>query len=405
MASRDSRDSVASRDSKDFLLDGEHDGDAARRYAEPAWPLVLAVLALTFAASACGLWLRHRVGRQTPQPSLLPVAPPSPPAVGSAVVTAEALDAALAGVKFGLLAGASVSCKAAPNVGWPTRQCVSSTVSASNHSSCPLSLLRVFHPLEPSGHFPLGKTQRMGCKLSGNYEVRRSFAPSAPGLAVDTRTVAVLGAFNRTSAFEVTRKACQAISWTHGLSERRGVLGTTHGPAIVGTDKDIGRALSATRESGTVRGHGLQSVSLLHLGMEYSRRAKDGMWTPCTNLAFMQCALRGYLRGQGGSHGARFFLATAGKNIGRRCRPCGACNASRPSFDECAHIEYTASLEFVALYVVLLCASRSCASISHAIPMKSPCNYIASLKLDSLTANAHHRLHRQERVLHAASRL
>ena len=77
-------------------------------------------------------------------------------------------------------------------------------------------------------------------------------------------------------------------------------------------------------------------VTLLHLGMRPEHRARDGLWSPCTNLAFVMCAIRGWLPRQGGPN---FYLATRMDAVGRRCRPCGACERLRgltlPFFDEC----------------------------------------------------------------------
>ena len=80
------------------------------------------------------------------------------------------------------------------------------------------------------------------------------------------------GAFNRSSAWGVSRRVCETFKWAHRAKGPRRIRA---GPAIVGADKDIARALSGGR---------LGSVSLLHLGMDPRRRERDGLWTPCTNV-------------------------------------------------------------------------------------------------------------------------
>ena len=48
-------------------------------------------------------------------------------------------------------------------------------------------------------------------------------------------------------------------------------------------------------------------------------------WTPCTNLAFTMCALRGYLANDvpqfAEGSGGRLYLATRGADLLRKCRP------------------------------------------------------------------------------------
>lgn len=227
----------------------------------------------------------------------------------------------------GLLADASAACKHAPRVGWAWQKCVASTASASDNSDCPARVDQTFSMHHPMG-FTRGKAERMGCRVDGGYHVRT--------FGVDNRVVLYMGAFNRSAAFLALHSRCASFAWSHaadggegGKSRARAHVGVTSGPAIVGTDKDIGRALA---KNGSVRAAALKNVNLLHLGMNYARRYREGLWTPCTNLAFMNCALHGLLPGQ---REPEFFLATEGRSIGRRCRPCGACNASQPSFDEC----------------------------------------------------------------------
>ena len=67
-------------------------------------------------------------------------------------------------------------------------------------------------------------------------------------------------------------------------------------------------------------------------GMNYSKRKRDGLWTPCTNVAFVMCALRGWLPGQGGV--PLVHLATPGRSLMRRCRPCAECKPTL-FWDEC----------------------------------------------------------------------
>lgn len=127
--------------------------------------------------------------------------------------------------------------------------------------------------------------------------------------------------FNRSAAFGVGRRQCETFRWAHGGKKRL----IHFGPAILGADKDIAKALGRLR----------RSVSLLHLGMRPQFRSRDGLWSPCINLAFVMCAIRGWLPKQGGPH---FYLATRADQLGKRCRPCSACNTNRSRgqfFDEC----------------------------------------------------------------------
>ena len=57
----------------------------------------------------------------------------------------------------------------------------------------------------------------------------------------------------------------------------------------------------------------------------------DQLYTTCKNLAFVMCAVRGWLRSQ---QGPTFYLASRGAEIGRNCVPCGACRADL-SWDSC----------------------------------------------------------------------
>jgi len=66
--------------------------------------------------------------------------------------------------------------------------------------------------------------------------------------------------------------------------------------------------------------------------MNYSKRKRDGLWTPCTNVAFVMCALRGWLPGQGGV--PLVHLATPGRSLMRKCRPCAECKPTL-FWDEC----------------------------------------------------------------------
>ena len=114
----------------------------------------------------------------------------------------------------------------------------------------------------------------MGCRPDGKHELR-TFA-AAPDRVVH------VGDFNRSQAFSPHQQTCESFAWSHasGAGVRRHI-GMRHGPAIVGTDKDIGRALAV---DGAARRAGVMSVNLLHLGMYYAKRHREGLWTPCTNV-------------------------------------------------------------------------------------------------------------------------
>ena len=164
---------------------------------------------------------------------------------------------------------------------------------ARTHSTlpCPSSLRQLWSVRAMRVGFASATIASMGCRADGAYSyetyaaLRDDASEAAPYVHV--------GAFNRSSAFAVTAHQCRTFQWAHAKGPRP----IHEGPAILGADKDINRALAGGR----------LSVSLLHLGMRPAYSARDGLWSPCTNLAFVMCALQGWLPKQGGS---RFILAT-----------------------------------------------------------------------------------------------
>ena len=136
----------------------------------------------------------------------------------------------------------------------------------------------------------------------------------------------------RGEAFGVTHPVCVATNWSYSHHQSRG-------PPIIGTDSDIER---------TIRGNRSLHVMALRVrmgrpfvisdGRELSAYMEDPvgrlygqLYTTCQNLAFVMCALHGWLRGQEGS---QFYLATAGSEIGNSCTTCGSCRPEL-SWDSC----------------------------------------------------------------------
>ena len=116
----------------------------------------------------------------------------------------------------------------------------------------------------------------------------------------------------------MSKEQCKAFPW-----RSRDVTWQARGrqPAIFGLDNDVRRELQSTQWAYAV------------LAMDMSTkgsRSNDSQyppvhWTPCTNLAFTMCALRGYLANDvpqfAEGSGGRLYLATRGADLLRKCRP------------------------------------------------------------------------------------
>jgi len=190
---------------------------------------------------------------------------------------------------------------------WPQAQCEASVI-ASSRNSCPTRLHKTWRTSTPEG-----------CRSDGMYKF---FDGSPDGYRF-------FGPWNRSSAFGVDAARCSTFEWTHAKGPRP----LHSGPAIVGADRDIKHVLQHGDAKTGVR---LPTVNLLHLGMRPDER-RAGLWSPCTNLAFVMCGMHGWLPGQAGH--ARFYLATSISRIGLRCRPCGPCNVSMHTFNECSIVK------------------------------------------------------------------
>ena len=156
--------------------------------------------------------------------------------------------------------------------------------------------------------FDAAINQAMQCRADGNW--------LAPGVE---KFRSMYTGINRSAAFSSTREQCRSMQWTYSHHH-------ANGPPILGTDVDLLR---------TIHGNRSLRVNMLrmHMGRPWTLwREKDrtnesqllgSLYTPCANLAFIMCGLRGYLPNQLGA--GTFYLATAARDIGKRCTPCGNC--------------------------------------------------------------------------------
>lgn len=206
---------------------------------------------------------------------------------------------------------ADAHCQLSGKIGWDKAACLAAvlagaaTLNETGHG-CPARYDEAF-----AGSFGWSSPARndMRCRPDGRHRL--------PGT-----THVIVGDFNRSSAFGVDRPTCASFRFGRAKAAKQ-PRQTHRGPALLGADRDLGKVLSAGRAG---------RFSLMNMGMNYSRQKLDGLWTPCTNVAFIMCALRGWLPGQGGV--PLIYLATPGSSLMRRCRPCGEC---RPElfWDEC----------------------------------------------------------------------
>jgi len=161
--------------------------------------------------------------------------------------------------------------------------------------------------LELSGH--PSSSARWTCTPNGEWaELGTINEPGAPDRS----------GVGRSRAFSMSKEQCKAFPW-----RSRDVTWQARGrqPAIFGLDNDVRRELQSTQWAYAV------------LAMDMSTkgsRSNDSQyppvhWTPCTNLAFTMCALRGYLANDvpqfAEGSGGRLYLATRGADLLRKCRP------------------------------------------------------------------------------------
>ena len=217
---------------------------------------------------------------------------------------------------------AEANCAHSWRVGWQHSDCVASMMRgaatlANRSDSCPADERDTFSFTSYGWQGPA--TAAMQCRMDGRYKT-----PGSWHAQVSMRQ----GAFNRSSALGVDREQCASFKFGREKVGKQKKL-VHAGPAIVGADMDVFRALVQTRD-GVPLGAG--RFSLMSLSMNYSKRHMAGQWTPCVNQAFIMCALRGWLPKQNGSW---FHFATRGRSLMSRCRACA--NKCNPAlyWDEC----------------------------------------------------------------------
>lgn len=148
-------------------------------------------------------------------------------------------------------------------------------------------------------------SSRWTCAADGAWaQLGKQNGPNAPGHP----------GIDRRLAFSMSKQQCQAFPWRSRELDWRP---QERVPAIFGLDDDVRHALARTQWGYT--------VLAMDMFLNGSRRNLSQVhWTPCTNLAFTMCALRGRLANDvPGAEGAagRLYLATKGADVLRRCRP------------------------------------------------------------------------------------
>lgn len=133
-------------------------------------------------------------------------------------------------------AAASANCLHSESMHWPHTQCVASVLQgaaslATPSHGCPPRLQDTFR-----GSFGWNgpATEAMQCTDDGRHAM-----PGQPHVARNAL-------FNRSSAFGVTRGVCQTFTWARAKAARQ-ERQIHAGPALLGTDRDLGRVLSSGR--------------------------------------------------------------------------------------------------------------------------------------------------------------
>ena len=236
-------------------------------------------------------------------------------------------------------------CEASYASGWPAgnfpngfvRPCVWSGSDCASGDRARCSSLREWHQC-PSldqtwqslpGH--PSSTARWMCRGDGTWQ------PLGAPNAADRS-----GGPSRAAAWSMSAQQCTSFPWR---ANDPGWRPRAEQPAVFGLDDDVRRH---------VLGRRWDNATVLAMEMTVNSDASPVHWTPCANLAFAMCALRGHLanRVPGTTAAARLFLATRGSDVVRRCRPdvvvsqllnrtrherCAgsACRAYDASWDEC----------------------------------------------------------------------
>ena len=161
--------------------------------------------------------------------------------------------------------------------------------------------------LELSGH-PSSGARSWTCTPNGEWPelgtISEPFASGRPGLG-------------RLLAFSMSKEQCRAFPW-----RSRDVAWHAWGrqPAIFGLDNDVKRELRNTQWA-----YAVLAMDMYTRGTRGNDSHRPAHWTPCTNLAFTMCALRGFLANDvpqfAEGSGGRLYLATRGSDLLRRCRP------------------------------------------------------------------------------------
>ena len=203
--------------------------------------------------------------------------------------------------------------------------CADHSSAASRQDLCPSRVRDLWGAAPAAGFHPL-TAQAMGCHGDGSWR--------PPGTSVSFTHSSGLG---RTNALSPTRAFCQRTRWAQFGPWRSG---RRDGAPVLGTPADVSAALAGPPK--------LNATLLAAFSdpASYRRRAVGVqlLYSPCLNLAFVACALRGWLRGQpvpGGQPVLR--LASRGSELRRSCTPCDeARGGPGGGWDLCflTHMEY-----------------------------------------------------------------
>jgi len=196
--------------------------------------------------------------------------------------------------------------------------CADHRSAASRKELCP-SRLRDLWGAAPARGFRSETAQAMGCHEDGSWRPPGSGVTHSSGLG-------------RRGALHPTRAFCQRTRWAQFGSWRSG---RRDGVPVLGTPADVSTMLEGPPKLNA-------TLLAAHSDPASYRRRAVGvqLYSPCLNLAFVACALRGWLRGQPDGQ-AVLRLASRGSELGRNCKPC---DDSQPggSWDLCfvTHMEY-----------------------------------------------------------------
>ena len=196
-------------------------------------------------------------------------------------------------------------------------ECTANAHSASDTSKCPISLFETWSAKPGLPGFAPETNEAMACRANGAW--------LAPGVE---RFHPMNYGINRSSAFRIGREYCETMRWSYSKF-------FSQGPAILGSDNDIRTVLHRNKNLTVTR-------LTLRMGRPFALWRNDShafnttnsgrLYTPCDNIAFVMCGVRGWLRGE--APPGLFYLATAGDQIGSRCNTCGTCRPDL-SWDEC----------------------------------------------------------------------